>query len=280
MDLDIFYLIATALLSALSCSLVGSFAVVKGNAMVVDVLSHTILPGIVLSFILTGQRHDGALFLGAMTASLLTIAIIDVLEKYTTVPKDSVNAVVFPTLFALGILLAGAYAQNTDLDVECILFGDLVFLPFEKLSITESFSVPKALPSTLGVFGLCVLFVLAFYKKIVLSLFDADFASAKKLRPGLWTRGVLVLTAATCVSAFETVGAVLVIGMAVIPSATAALFVRTLSGIIWLALAFAASAVFVGYFLALFFDTSVSGMIISVLGVLYFASLLLCRTPR
>src|SRR5687768_1223452 len=116
---------------ATACGLVGNYLILRRMALVGDAISHSVLPGIAIAFLLSHTRSSWAMFLGALVAGVLTTIIIEVIHKKTRVKQDAAIGIAFSTLFALGVIIISLFADKVDLDQECVLYGEIAFVPFE-----------------------------------------------------------------------------------------------------------------------------------------------------
>src|SRR5690606_6837774 len=128
MSVDV-VIIVTALLVVAPCALLGCFLLLRRSVMVGDAISHAALPGIVLAFFLTGSLGPLAALAGAAAFGLLTVVLVDLLERGGRVRGDAATGIVFTGLFALGVLLVARYGGNVHLDLEHVLFGEIAFAP-------------------------------------------------------------------------------------------------------------------------------------------------------
>ncbi len=116
---------------AAACGLVGNYLILRRMALMGDAVSHSVLPGLVIAFLWSGSRGTWPMFLGALAAGAVTTLIIDAIHQRTRVKQDAAIGIAFSTLFAVGVLLTTIYAQQVDLDAECVLYGELAFVPLE-----------------------------------------------------------------------------------------------------------------------------------------------------
>lgn len=226
-----------ASLCSLNCALLGNFLVLRRQALIGDAISHVALPGIVASFLLTGTLAPSAMLLGAGVAALITLALIELIQRLGRVDASAAMGVAFTALFALGVLmLEWSGASGVHLDVEHALYGNLESLVWFEGNRLAALWDPQALaglPPQLArvawVTLLVGLFVMLAWRPLVLGSFDAGFAASLGARPGL-TQGLLVvMVAVAAIAAFEAVGSILVIAMFICPPAAARLMTDRLS---------------------------------------------------
>ncbi|MBF7053115.1 metal ABC transporter permease [Halomonas sp. KAO] len=284
-----------AIIISMTCALLGNFLVLRRQSLIGDAISHVALPGIVVSFLITGTLASLAMMLGAGVAALVTVALIELVRRLGRVEGTAAMGVVFTSLFAVGVLLLEWHgASGVHLDVEHALYGNLESLIwFDGVSLASLFD-PQALadlPPQLGraawVGLVVVAFVVVMRRPLVLASFDPDFAASMRTRPALVDLMLVTLVAVAAIAAFEAVGSIIVIAMFICPAAAARLMTNRLGvQIVW-SQVFALLAAVGGYLLAgeaprwLGFDTSLSaaGMIASLAGLILLAACLFgpCR---
>ena len=267
-------ILLTGILVASACALLGCFLVLRKMAMLTDAISHAILPGIVLSYVLANGPNILAGFLGAAVAGLLTVALVEMLQNTRRVGNESAIGIVFPAMFALGTFLVSKYFANVHLDTDAILYGNIEFSSLDTLFIGEMNLGPQSL-WVMG--GLCLLnlaFVLLFYKELKLATFDAGLAATLGFSPALVHYALMSVVSVTTVGAFTAVGAILVVALMIVPAATAYLLTDRLPVMIGLAVAAGSLAAVGGYWLAFALDASIAGSIVTVAGALFALALL------
>lgn len=286
--------VLAALLCSLSCALIGNYLVLRKMSLMGDAISHAVLPGIVLAFLLSGSRASLPVFLGAAAAGVLTTLLIEMIRKYGNVESSASIGVVFSLLFALGILLIEqASARSVDLDADCLLHGQLesiFWYPPQTFSELFTFSTLSLLPSELSasasIFLLCAFTIWCLRKELLLSSFDPGFCDSVGFSTSFLHYCLMILVALTVVASFKIVGSILVIAMIICPPASARLLTDSFVGQVWLSLFFSFLSVTLGYFLAtaapllLGFESSLNaaGMMVSVAGLLLFGIALMA--PR
>jgi len=117
---------AAALFAALACALLGNFLVLRRQSLMSDAISHSLLPGVVLAFMVSGARTSGAMFLGAAIAAVVTVALVQFVRRRARLESGAAMGVVFSIMFAAGVvLIEQGPARNVDLDADCVLYGQL-----------------------------------------------------------------------------------------------------------------------------------------------------------
>ncbi len=120
---------AMAFFVTAACGLIGNYLVLRRISLVGDAISHSVLPGIAIAFIFTGSRGGLPMFIGALIAGVTTTVIIEVSHSRSRLKQDAAIGVTFSTLFAIGVILIEIYGGHTDLDLDCVLFGKMDFVP-------------------------------------------------------------------------------------------------------------------------------------------------------
>ncbi|WP_019956005.1 metal ABC transporter permease [Yoonia vestfoldensis] len=266
-------IVLTGVLTGISAALLGSFLILRGNAMLTDAISHSIVFGIIVVWLLTGQTSGPVQVLGAAITGVLTVVLSELLARSRLVKMDAAIGLVFPALFAAGVILISINARNVHLDVDSVLLGEIGFVWLNTVPLF-GVNVPVAV-ATLGVVTVANLaFVLVFWKELKLATFDAGLAAALGFLPGILHYAILTLTSVTAVAAFDAVGAILFIAFVIVPPATAYLLTRRLWLMVVLAVVFSVAACVSGYFLALRWNVSIGGMMASMTGVWFALALL------
>ncbi|MEK4520146.1 metal ABC transporter permease [Psychrobacillus sp. FSL W7-1457] len=268
-----FWVLLTGSLVGITCGLTGVFLILRKTAMIADAISHTVLFGIVVAFMVTQSLNGVWMLIGAAIAGLLTTFLVQVLQS-GGLQEDAAIGVVFTSLFALGVLLITLFASNVHLDVEHVLMGEIAFVPWDTWSIL-GFEMPKAVWMLLFVLLLNIAFLVLFYKEIKLSTFDPLFAISIGLPIMGMHYSFMTLVSLTTVAAFDSVGAVLVVAMLIGPAATAYLMSKSVPGMIIWSMTFGITAAISGYYLAKLWNTSIAGMMAAMIGILFMLVFLL-----
>ncbi len=271
-------ILTTGILVGASAALLGSFLVLRGNAMLTDAISHSIVFGIVVVWLLTGRVAGPLQLLGAAATGVLTVVLSEALARSRLVKMDAAIGLVFPALFAMGVILIALNARDIHLHVETVLLGEIGFVWLHTVPILGH-RVPVAVATLAAVLAVNLAFVLALWKELKLASFDPGLAAALGFLPGVLHYAVLTLTSVTAVAAFDAVGAILFIAFVIVPPATAYLLTRRLWLMVVLAVALSAAACVAGYALAVAWDVSIAGMMASMTG-LWFAFALLLAPDR
>ncbi|MDY0276605.1 MAG: metal ABC transporter permease [Acholeplasma sp.] len=258
MVLSIFLIAA---LSAMSSAIVGIFLVLKKMSMLTDAISHTVLLGIIIAFVLTKSLTSPLLIIGATVVGVLTVYLIELLIKSKKTSEDAATGVIFPLLFSISVILISLNFRNVHIDVDAVLLGQLELADQDNILINGINFGQKSLYIMLLVFIINLIFFLVFYKELKISSFDAGLAFVLGISPLLIHYMLITLVSLTAVAAFNAVGSILVIALMIGPAITALLLTNNLFKSVILAMAIGVFNSFVGYFLAVTTDLRISGMI-------------------
>ncbi|MGJ8650669.1 MAG: metal ABC transporter permease [Opitutaceae bacterium] len=288
------WIVIVGILAAVSCALLGNFLVLRKMSMMGDAISHAVLPGLAIAFLVTGARASLTMFIGAAVVGVLTAVFTQWVSRFGKVDEGASMGIVFTTLFALGLLLIVQAADHVDLDASCVLYGAIELTPLDVVWSPSIFGaildVPRAAVVLSIVCAVNLLFVVFFFKELRITSFDSELATTMGINANWMHYLLMTLVAITTVAAFEAVGSIIVIAMLIVPAATAHLLTDRLGVMILLSVILAALSAVLGHITALFvpgwlgFDpavvdaTSTSGMMAVMAGVL-FAITLFCA-PR
>lgn len=270
MTSEAWYIILTGALIAASTAILGSFLVLRKMAMLGDAISHAVLPGIVIAFMLSGERQNMVLLIGAALSGLLASFLIELLHRKARLQEDASIGVSFTWLFAIGVLLISAYTGQVDLDQECVLYGEIAYVPLDLLYVGGEPWLPRPLLISAILLLVVLIYVVISFKALKLLSFNEDFAKSLGIRTQLWHFTFMTMVSITTVLAFEIVGAILIVALLVVPAATAFLMTRKLIPMLFLAVGLGVMASFGGYGLATWLDGSIAGAMVTVAGLVFF----------
>lgn len=267
-------ILCIAILVSVACVLPGVFLVLRGVALMSDAISHAILPGIAIMFLLVHQLDSPLLIVGASLAGLLTVFFTEALIQTERLKKDAAIGLVFPLFFSVGVIIISQCARNVHLDIDMVLLGELAFAPFNRF-VVYGFDVgPQALWVMGTILVINSLFVYFFFKELALTTFDATQARLFGFLPMALHYGLMAITSITAVGAFDVVGSIVVVALMITPPATAYLVTRRLSHMLFMSIVNGVVASVLGYFCAMYFDVSIAGSIATMTGLLFVCALL------
>jgi manganese/zinc/iron transport system permease protein len=267
--IDAFWIILAGALVAASGSILGSFLMLRKMSLIGDAISHAVLPGIVLSYLWSQSRDPFVMLFGATISGILTTLFIETLNKKAGVQEDASIGVTFTFLFALGVILISVYGHYADLDQDCVLFGEINFIPLNRFEWLGMDMGPQAIYILGLVLVVIVLVIYLGYKQFMLTSFDPSYAMAIGMKTLVWHYLLMGLVSLTTVASFEAVGAILVIALLIVPPATAYLISNRLPEMLAWGVFFGLLAAIGGYVLAYSLDVSVSASMVSVSGLLF-----------
>ncbi|MBI4439906.1 metal ABC transporter permease [Candidatus Woesearchaeota archaeon] len=249
-----------SLLVGIVCSILSCYLVVKKWALLGDAISHAVLPGVAIAFMLNIPFFIGALFTGIATA--LGIGLV---TKYSKVKEDAAIGVMFTTAFAFGILLLSLIRAKS-IDLYHILFGNVLGVSTTDMIIT-------------AVSGLVVLVtIILLFKELLLHAFDPIMASSIGLPTSFFHYLLMFLLSVTIVASLQTVGIVLVIAMLITPGAAAYLLVRRLSHMMLVAAGIGIVSSLAGLYFSYYLNVASGAMMVLVAGLIFLLAFLF--SPR
>ncbi|HJB79097.1 MAG TPA: metal ABC transporter permease [Candidatus Nosocomiicoccus stercorigallinarum] len=240
----------TGLVVGIVCGVIGSFIVLRGLALMGDAISHAVLPGVAISFML-GINF----FIGAVVVGLLAAIGIGFINQNSNIKNDSAIGIVFSTFFAIGVLLIAK--ANTAMDLTEILFGNV-------LTVRD---VDRTL--TLIVAAVVIFVVVLFYKEFLMTTFDPTMAEASGMPVKTIHYGLMVLLTLVTVVSLQTVGVVLVVSLLITPAATAYLLTKRMSTMVVLSSVLGGTSAIIGLILSFNFNLS-SGPTIVLVATAFF----------
>jgi manganese/zinc/iron transport system permease protein len=266
---------------ALSSALVGTFLVLKRMTMLANSLSHTILFGIVLAYLITLPfTSNGAftlnlpiLLFASLLTALLTTFLTQFLTQFLKLQEDASIGLVFTTLFALGVVLITLYTRNTHLGTEVVM-GNVDALHFDDLKL-----ISIVFLSNLAITGL-------FYKEFKVTAFDSMLANSLGIRTSFFHTLLMVQTAATAIGAFRAVGVLLMLAFLVGPVISARLLTHNLPRLILLAMGLGVLCSVVGVALSRHIlsvhhvPLSTAGLVVSLISLAFVLAILLRARAR
>lgn len=258
-----------ASLVAVACAIPGTFLVLRKMAMISDAISHSILPGIVVGFFITHDLNSPLLILLAALTGIITVILVEYIQKTGLVKEDTAIGLVFPALFSIGVIMIAKNANDVHLDVDAVLLGELAFAPFDRLLIGGTDVGPKSLWIVGTILLITITLLFTFFKELKVSTFDKGLAASLGFSPAIIHYGLMSVSSVTTVGAFDAVGAILVVALMIAPAAAAYLLTTDLKKMLGLSIGFGIFSAILGYWVAHWLDASISGSITTVLGLVF-----------
>jgi manganese/iron transport system permease protein len=246
-----------AILVGLICAVVGSYLMVQRLALLGDAISHSVLPGLAIAFLLGFN-----IFVGAFVAGVTSTLAIAWIKARSPIKEDAAMGIVFSAFFALGVTLITAIQKDNKIDLNHFLFGNI-------LGVTISDVRDTAIIATIV---LAIVFL--FYKELLFYTFDALGAQSAGLPVNLLNFGLMVLIALTIVASMKAVGVILVLSLLITPGATAYLLVNRLHQVMLLGAAIGVFSSISGMYLSYFYNLPSGPAIVLVVSGLFVLALL------
>ncbi len=270
MELNDFLTLLTAITIAVSCSLLGCFLVLRKTVMVGDAISHSVLPGIAIAYLLSSSFNSVFMLIGAAIFGVFTTLIIDFFHKKLKLQEDASIGITFTWLFAIGVIIITLFTDsNTDLDQDCVLFGELSSTFLDKIIVGDFLMGTRSFWMIFPVFLIIVVFILFGYKGLSIISFNEDYAKSLGINVGFINLIFMSLVSITTVMSFESVGAILVVGLLVIPPATAYLMTNNLKRMLIISCFLAIFSCIIGFYVSILIDVTASSMIVVVSGCVF-----------
>jgi manganese/zinc/iron transport system permease protein len=266
----VLWIVAMGFLVSSACGLVGVYLILRRMALVGDAISHSVLPGIAIAFLLTGSRGSAAMFAGALAAGVVTTLLIELIHRKSRIKHDAAIGIAFTTLFAIGVIIISIFAGQVDLDQECVLYGEIAWIPLEEMVAFRGVTLgPEPVVRMAAVFIGTVLLIAVFYKELLVSSFDAGLASSLGINATVVHYVLMCWLSVVVVSAFESVGAIIVIAMLILPGATSSLLSNRLPFVLFLTVLHSGLSAFLGVHLAYWLNCSMAAAMV-VMGTVLF----------
>jgi manganese/iron transport system permease protein len=232
------------------CGFLSPFITLKGWSLMGDALSHAVVPGVAIAYLL------GLPFaLGAFIAGLLAAAAIGIVKIQSRIREDAVIGIVFTTFFALGLLIISIFPARVNL--KTIIFGNI-------LGISDGDILQVVCISAVAIIVLG-----ARWKDLMLFCFDPNQARTLGLPVRVLHFTLLALLSATAVAALQTVGAILVMAMLITPGATAYLLTDRFARMLWIAPLLGVVSALLGSYISYFYNGATGGCIVVLQTLLF-----------
>ncbi|HEY4557624.1 MAG TPA: metal ABC transporter permease [Enteractinococcus sp.] len=277
------FVVGTALLAvvtAVACSLLGVFVVLRKGSMLVDAIAHAVLPGIVVGYFFTQNFDSPALIIGSALAGLAVVLGAEWLGRTGLITGDAPQGLIFPALFSIGVILVSTNFANIHLDTHMVLAGDLNLAAYRQLEVGGVAIGPQYLYVMLAVLLVNVVFLTLLYQHLKLTTFDPQFATSLGIRTKLVNTAFMFLVSVTVTAAFNAAGAILVIALMITPPATAYLLSKTLPTMLILTVVIAIIGTLAGFSAAYVLNAATSAMMSVFYGLLFSIAVVVERLLR
>jgi len=268
-----------------ACGLVGNYLILRRMALIGDAISHSVLAGIAIAFLITHSLGTLPMMLGALAAGLVTVGLIEFIHRKSRVKQDAAIGIAFTSLFAVGVILIHTQMEGTHFDADCVLYGDLMAVGQSLASVelspllagklratgltgetvlqgNEFFLAPSQVLRMAMVTLVVIMLARLFYKELLVTSFDSALAVSLGINATAIHLGLMSILSIVVVSSFDAVGAILVIAMLILPGATAHLLTQRLPVILWLTAAYALLSSVLGVHLARWIDCNIAAAMV------------------
>lgn len=235
----------TAIIVGILAGVIGSFIILRGLALMGDAISHAILPGVAISYML-GINY----LVGAVITGLVASVGIGFVSQRSKIKSDTAIGIVFSSFFALGVLLL--MKAQTAVDLTQILFGNVLTVKTSEMYLT------------IGVAFVVLLCIYLFYKEFLITSFDTSMAKAYGLNTNFYHYFMMLLLTLVTVISLKTVGVILVVSMLITPAATAYLLTNKLSHMMFLSAFIGALSAIIGLYLSFTYNLTSGAIIVLV----------------
>jgi manganese/zinc/iron transport system permease protein len=269
-----------AVVTAVACSLPGVFIVLRKGSMLVDAIAHAVLPGIIVGYAITQDFDSPMLIAGAALAGVAVVLGGAWLGSTRLLTGDAPQGLIFPALFAVGIILVSTNFANIHLDIHVVLAGDLNLAAYEPLRIAGVAVGPQYLYVMLLMLLINAVFIVVLYQPLKVTTFDPAFATSLGIRTGVVNTAFMFVVAITVTAAFNAAGAILVVALMVTPPATAYLLSKSLPTMIILTMSIAVVGALAGFGAAYVLNAATSATMAVSYGVLFIVAVVVERLLR
>lgn len=248
------------ILTSISCGLIGIYLVSRKISMLTDAISHTVLLGIVLMFLIVRDLSSPLLLIGAALMGAITVVLVEILGAKNKIGHENAIGVVYPILFSSAVIIISKFLRNVHLDLDMVLTGEVIFSSLQKINVL-GIEMSKNVFQSLIVLLVVIAYILLFYNELKISTFDKDYAIMSGVRVKLIYYSLMLLTSFVAVSSFDSVGGILVISFFIAPAATALLLTKRLGFTIMNVVIISIINCLIGYFISINLNISMSGTI-------------------
>lgn len=271
------WILLTGSLVGITCAIIGCFLILRRMAMLADAISHSVLLGIVGAYFVSKSLDGVYMFIGAAIVGLLTAFLVQVLNA-KGVQSDAAIGVVFTFLFAVGVILLSLFGGNIHLDVDHALMGEITFIPWNTLTLAGMDVGPKAVWMLGSVLVINLILIALFYKEFKITSFDPQMAAAIGIPVLVMHYLQMGMLSITTVASFDSVGAILVVAMLIVPASAAYLLTDKLSHMLVISSGIGVLSAVLGYWSATWLNVSIAGAMATAAGAIFFLAFLFSPT--
>lgn len=269
--------LAGALIASIN-GLLGTFLILRKTVMVSDAISHSLLPGIVGAVMISGEIYSSLTFISAAAFGVFCVLLIETLINRIKLQSDAAIGFAYTVLFSVGVIMLSAFGRNLDVDEECVLFGEIAFVPLEAGWLVGDVIVPDTVLWLVGLLVVVIAFLSVGYKGLLISTFNADYAHSIGLRTFGWNIAFMFIVSLSTVVSFESVGSILVVAFFVLPPATAYLLSTRLRTMFIITTVVGVLSSVCGYYMAVVINSSIAPAMCTTAALIFFVTLFYKKT--
>ena len=245
-------MIVQGMMVSIALGLIGCFLVVRGLSLLGDALSHSVLPGIVVGFLIGGSLASPWILVGATAFGVLAAVLVQAVQDHSRVKEDASLGITFTTLFAIGVVMVN-HISGVDLDPGCVLYGNLEFFMLRQEGMWSMGAI------LLGI----IVCLVVFYRQLLLCTFDPGLAVSLGIPAKFVHYAIMTVLSLTVVASFEAVGAILAVALLILPGATARLWTDRMRPMLLIAAVHGIISTVIGYWFSHYevYNTSAGGSI-------------------
>ena len=269
-------------ITACVCAFPGSLLVIRKQSMLVEAMSHAVLPGIVIGVLVSRRTNSVWMIFFASLMGLIVVIGAEKFRQTGLITSDSSQGILFPFLFSVGIILLSTVLSSVHVCEDTVLTGDinLMALQTEHLILNGIDYGPRTMWHLLAVLALDAIYVTVFWRVLKLATFDPTLARTMGFPVNAVNLGLMTLVSLTVVVAFSVAGAILVVALMIVPPAAAAVFAHRFSSLMIMSQVFAIASALIGFLTATVFTLSTAPMMAFVNGILFLVVLIIHNLRR
>lgn len=268
--MNIYYeLFLITIFIAIACAILGPFLILRKMAMMVDAITHTILLGIVIGYLLTKNFASPWLIILASFTGVFTSILMEKLSRVPLIEEDSAIGTIFPLLFSIAIIFISIASTSVHIDTDSVLLGKIEFAAFERFMFHDVDFGAKTM--WIGIILCCInaAFIAIFYKELKVTTFDKSYAYGLAFAFPAVQYLFMLMISMTTVASFQVVGSVLVISYLVGPCVTAYIITHDLKRLILYSIGISILNTLIGFSISITYDLSISGTIATTMGFVF-----------
>ncbi len=276
-----FDLLLLSVMISIVSSLVGTFLILRGGSLTAFALSHSILLGIVITFLFTRDLNSPFLPVGAALTGVIIVSLVEFLTKSRFIKQDAALGIIYLFVFSLGLIMIAKYAANTTLSAKAAITGNIALIPFDRFIIAGYDLGPKLLWITILVLLINIIYIGIFYKELKITAIDSEYAHILGFNPTFINLSFMFIVSITIVTTFSVAGVVIAVGLMVIPPATAFMLTKELRKMIALSIVIAIISGLLGFFIAWNLGSvEISSVITIVAGLIFMIVTIFTRSGK